>query len=242
MPPELDGKMRRMDERYAPVLRDSAVGGNGDLPHPEDRPRERLTRCGVEGLRDDELLAVVLGTGYRGHGVMQVAREILQLHPKEQLLVMEQEALRKLNGVGRGKAALLVAAFELARRGLQKGLGVLLTISCPADAVPLLSEIRDQRKEHFLCLYPNARNQVIHKEVISIGSLSASIVHPREVFQVAISRSAASILLAHNHPSGDPTPSREDLELTRRLMGIDIIDHIILCEADFFSLKEQSLL
>ena len=110
---------------------------------------------------------------------------------------MEQEALRKLHGVGRGKAALLVAAFELARRGLQKGLGVLPTIPCPADAVPLLSEIRDQRKEHFLCLYLNARNQVIHKEVISIGSLSASIVHPREVFQVAISRSAASILLAH---------------------------------------------
>ena len=91
----------------------------------------------------------------------------------------------------------------------------------PADALPLLAEIRDERKEHFLCLCLNARNQVIHKEVISIGSLSASIVHPREVFQVAIAHTSASIILAHNHPSGDATPRREDIDLTRRLVEAD---------------------
>ena len=121
-------------------------------------------------------------------------------------------------------------------------------VSCPADTLPLLTELKDQRREHFLCLYLNARNQVVHKELISIGSLSASIVHPREVFQVAVTRAAASIILAHNHPSGDVTPSKEDIELTRRMveaggiMGIDILDHIILSESDFLSLKERGLM
>lgn len=236
-----------MRQTYAPTVRDSAAI-NGRHAHPDDLPRERLSRNGVQGLRDDELLAIVLGTGYRGHGVVEVARQILEVHPKEELVTMAPEALRSLRGVGRVKAGLLVAAFELARRGLQKGLGVRPVVSCPADVVPLLSDIRDQRKEHFVCLYLNARNQVIHQEVISIGSLSASIVHPREVFQVAITRTAAGIILAHNHPSGDATPSREDIDLTSRLveagriMGIDILDHIILSDIDFLSLKEHGLM
>ncbi|HJP33497.1 MAG TPA: DNA repair protein RadC [Candidatus Latescibacteria bacterium] len=236
-----------MTDTYTLGVRE-ATPANGRHADVEDLPRERLSRHGVQGLRDDELLAVVLGTGYRGHGVLEVARQILEVHPKEELVTMEPDMLCRLRGVGRVKSALLVAAFELARRGLQKGLGAQPVISCPADAVPLLAEIRDQRKEHFLCLYLNARNQVTHKEVISIGSLSASIVHPREVFQVAIARTAASIILAHNHPSGDATPSREDIDLTRRLMdagrimGIDILDHIILSEGEFLSLKEQGLM
>ena len=142
----------------------------------------------------------------------------------------------------------VAAAFELARRGLRLGLGVQPIVNGPLDAVPLLADIRAERREHFLCLYLNARNQLIHKEVVSIGSLSASVVHPREVFHLAVTRAAASIVLAHNHPSGDPSPSREDIELTRRLveagrlMGIDILDHIILCESEFLSLKEQALM
>jgi len=110
-----------------------------------------------------------------------------------------------------------------------------------------LTEIKDQRKEFFLCLYLNARNQVIHKEVVSIGSPSASIVHPREVFQVAVAKSAASIVLAHNHPSGDVSPSRDDVDLTRRLqragviMGVDILDHLIIAADQFLSLKEQEI-
>ncbi len=233
---------------YTQIARDSFGVGGAGTEHPNDLPRERLRRCGVQGLRDDELLAVVLGTGYRGHGVTDVARSILQMHSCEQLVHMLPDELRRLRGVGRVKAGLLVAAFELARRGLQKGLGVQPIVACPADAVPLAAEIRAERKEHFLCLYLNARNQVMHKEVISIGSLSASIVHPREVFQVAIARSAASIILVHNHPSGDSTPSREDIDLTARLvdggrlLGIDILDHIILSESDFLSLKESGLM
>lgn len=234
-----------MSTTYAQTVRD---GGSIVATHPGDLPRERLLRCGAQGLRDDELLAVVLGTGYRGHAVTEVAQHILQVHAKEELVRMAPEALCRLQGVGKVKAGLLVAAFELARRGLQKGLGMQPIVSCPADAVPLLDQIRAERKEHFLCLYLNARNQVMHKEVVSIGSLSASIVHPREVFQPAISRTAASIVLAHNHPSGDPAPSREDIDLTARLveagriLGIDILDHIILCDSDFLSLKEHGLM
>jgi DNA repair protein RadC len=234
---------RMISATYVPTVRDSGVDG-----HPDDLPRERLARCGPAGLRDDELLAVVLGTGVRGAGVLEVARAILEDHPREELVGLPADRLRRLRGVGRVKAAVLVAAFELARRGLQKGLGVQPIVSCPADAVPLLADIRGERREHFLCLYLNARNQVMHKEVISIGSLSASIVHPREVFQLAVTHTAASIVLAHNHPSGDVSPSRDDLDLTRRLvdagqlMGIDILDHIILCESEFLSLKEHGLM
>ena len=129
-----------------------------------------------------------------------------------------------------------------------KGLGVPPAISNPADAIPMVSEIRNERKEHFLCLYLNARNQIIHKETVSIGSLSASIVHPREVFLVAITHSAASIILAHNHPSGDVSPSQDDIDLTHRLvragdiMGIEILDHIIVASTDFVSLKNRGLI
>ena len=211
-------------------------------------PRERLVRFGAEVLKDFELLAIVLGTGYRGQNVLEVARTIIDTHPKEVLLEMDLQRLSRLKGLGKAKGGVLVAAFELARRALQKGIGVRPVISCPTETVPLLADIKEKRKEFFMCLYLNARNQLIHKEVISIGSLSASIVHPREVFQVAVSHSAASIILAHNHPSGDVSPSKDDIELTRRLikageiMGIEVLDHVIISAMDFVSLKERGLM
>ena len=137
--------------------------------------------------------------------------------------------------------------MEMARRALHKGLGILPVISTPTETIPMLADIKDERKEFFVCLYLNARNQVIHKEVISIGSLSASIVHPREVFTVAVAHHAASIILAHNHPSGDVSPSKDDIDLTHRLreagliMGIEILDHIIIASGDFVSLKETGI-
>ena len=214
----------------------------------EDMPRERLARCGAAALRDEELLAVVLGTGYRGRHVLEVATAIFAQFANQELVELDLVQWRRIKGVGKVKAAQLVAAFELARRGLGKGLGTRPVVASPVDALPLLEEIRDQRREHFLCLYLNARNKVIFKEVVSIGSLSASIVHPREVFQAAITHSAASVVLAHNHPSGDVSPSRDDIELTRRLvrageiMGIDVLDHIIMAAEDFLSMKERGLM
>ena len=221
----------------------SALGESGD-----ELPRERLARYGAAAIKDYELLAIILGTGYRGCNVIDVARSVIESHPKEELMSMELKQLAQLKGIGGAKASVLLAGFELARRALDKGLGLLPVIANPADAIPMLAEVKDQRKEYFICLYLNARNQVIHKEVVSIGSLSASIVHPREVFQVAVFQSAATIILAHNHPSGDVSPSKDDIELTHRLVkageiiGIDVLDHIIVGPADYVSLKERGVM
>jgi len=228
-------------------MHESGMRQNGALSDTGEGPRERLVRCGVEALRDEELLAVVLGTGYKGCHVLQVAREIVERHPPSALFDLKPDELARLKGVGRAKAGVLLAACELARRGLRLGLGVLPVVSSPTDTLGLLAEIKDQRREHFVCMYLNARNQVIRRETVSIGSLSAAIVHPREVFLAAVQLSAASCILAHNHPSGDVSPSREDIELTRRLeqagaiLGIDVLDHIIIGAEDFFSFREKGL-
>jgi len=236
--------MSGCEKSVLPAPRNGAVPGVGKT----DLPRERLDRCGAEALKEYELLAIILGRGYRGCGGLEVARSILDAHPKEDLMTMEARQLGRIKGLGKVKASILVASFELARRALDKGLGVLPVISSPAEMVPMLADIKDERKEYFLCLYLNARNQVIHREVVSIGSLSASIVHPREVFQPGVANSAASVILAHNHPSGDVSPSKDDIDLTLRLvkagqiMGIEVLDHIIIAANDFLSLRERGVM
>ena len=202
--------------------------------------QEKLDSYGVESLRDGELLMLSLGIS-EGK-----ARDILDKTPLPELLNLSSSELGKL--FGKIRARKLLSSFELARRAFQKGLGILPAISCPVETIPFLTGIKGEKKEHFLCLYLNARNQVIHQEVISIGSLSASIVHPREVLLPAITFSSASIILSHNHPSGDANPSKDDIELTRRLvkaggiMGIEILDHIIISPNDYLSLKEKGLM
>ena len=213
-----------------------------------DMPREKLERLGPEGLHNEELLAVLLRTGYEGKNVLKVAAGILERHSPGDLLEMGFEGLTRIKGVGRAKAAGLVAAFELARRALDKGMGVLPSISRPADVLTIVADIKDRRKEYFVAVFLNARNQVICREDVSVGSLNASLVHPREVFAPAVGSSAASVVLAHNHPSGDVTPSREDIELTRRMvqageiMGIEVLDHLIVGAERFLSMKEANLL
>lgn len=205
--------------------------------------RDRLNRAGPEALRDGELVAVAVGIEPEA-GAALAAR-----YGPEELVGLDASTLaRKGCGIGPSKAAAWVAAVELARRGLHRLGSVQPVISCPADALPYLGEIGQQDREHFLALYLNARNQLIRAETVSIGSLSASIVHPREVFLPAVTHVAASIILAHNHPSGHPTPSKEDIELTRRMveaggiMGMEILDHLIVTRDDFLSLKERGLM
>jgi len=202
--------------------------------------QEKLEHYGVEGLRDGELLMLSLGV------TADKAKSILENNPLSKLLNLPfPELKRELGKVGARK---LLCGFEQSKRALRESLGILPVISCPADTIPFLAGIKDEKKEYFFCLYLNARNQVIHTETISIGSLSASIVHPRECFLPAIKHSAASIILSHNHPSSNVEPSKEDIELTRRLskageiMGIEVIDHIIISSIDFLSLKEKGLM
>lgn len=215
--------------------------------HPVERPRERLERCGPEALSDAELLALVLRTGYKGRAVTEVAADALRALPGG-LGKAGFSDLSRLKGVGPSRAAALVAAFELARRagGAGDARPVLDSPARVLDQIP--AAVRAGKKEHLLAFYVNARSQLVHQETVSIGTLSASLVHPREVFQPAVAHSAAAVIVAHNHPSGDCTPSAEDKDATRRLsragelLGIPLLDHLIVSATGFFSFKDRGLL
>ncbi|MCH7761159.1 DNA repair protein RadC [candidate division TA06 bacterium] len=217
-----------------------------DMPRV-DRPREKLKNHGVEVLTDTELLAILLSTGRKGESVLKVADRLLRRSGKKGLANVSLKELEEIPGVGLAKASKLIAAFELGRR-------LLLppeeeeVLTSPKDVYKLAREIRKAKKEHFIVFYLNTRNRVIQKETISIGNLNASIVHPREVFEPALRDSAASVILVHNHPSGDTTPSDDDIQLTRRMvkageiMGIEVLDHLIIGEKGYVSLKDQGLM
>lgn len=202
-------------------------------------PREKLIEKGAENLRDNELMAILLRTGTAGKNVMKVSGEILSKFPKKKLLSLDFETLSKIKGIGPGKSCLLLAAFELTKRALEVEDNNLPNISSNRDAVAQLQELRTAKKEHFVVLYLNARNQLVHKETVSIGTLNANLVHPREVFKPAIDCLAASVIIAHNHPGGGTEPSEEDLLLTLRLkeagkiMGIEVIKHLIITNKDY---------
>ena len=218
-----------------------------DLPK-SDRPREKLIAKGAENLKDSELLAILLRTGTTGKNVIEIASQILTKYSKKRLMQMTYEDLSKISGIDSAKATTLLAAFELSKRALEVNDTNLPMITTAKDAVAQLSDMRELKKEHFVVLYLNAKNQLVHKETISMGTLNANLVHPREVFEPALKHSAAQIVVAHNHPSGDPKPSEDDLEVTKRLteagkmMGIEVVDHIIVSKNAYFSFKEEKLL
>lgn len=214
--------------------------------HPVERPRERLAQLKAEALSDQELLALVLRTGYVGQGVMELSAAVLKGFPE--LHRADFPSLKSFKGMGESRAAAVVACFELARRFVspQDGRPVL---DCSSRILEWINpSLRIARKEHFIAFYLNARSQMLACETISIGTLSASLVHPREVFAPAIAHSSAAMIVAHNHPSGDCAPSQEDKEATHRLsragqlLGIPLLDHLIVSEASFFSFKEHGLL
>ena len=213
-----------------------------------EMPREKMLEKGVECLRDYELMAVLLRTGLKGKNVLEISKEILKKFPTKKLLALDLENLSKVKGIGTGKACLLLAAFELTKRALEVEDNNLPVISSAKDAVAQLQELRTAKKENFVVLYLNARNQLICKEIISVGTLNANLVHPREVFKPAIDNFAASIIIAHNHPSGGAEPSDNDLTTTNRLkeagkiMGIELLDHVIITKTSFFSLKEKKMI
>ena len=218
-----------------------------DLPKI-DRPREKLEKYGPERLSDSELLAILLRTGKTGKNVIEIASQILTKHSKRRLLQMTYQDLVKISGIDSAKATTLLAAFELSKRAMEVNDTNLPTINDAKDAVAQLTDLRDLKKEHFVVLYLNAKNQLVHKETISMGTLNANLVHPREVFEPALKYSAANIMIAHNHPSGDPKPSEDDLEITKRLveagkmMGVELLDHVIIVINSHFSFKEEKLL
>lgn len=218
-----------------------------DLPKV-DRPREKMVQKGSSALSDAELLAVILGRGTHGAGVLTIADEIVRRYGIARLPSVALRDLETIKGVGTAKACQMLACMELGRRIFHSEDEPSVVIRRPEDAASLGKELSGARKEHFCSLYLDTRNRVIRKETISIGTLNASLVHPREVFQPAVECSAASVILVHNHPSGEAEPSREDLLLTKRLvsageiMGIDVLDHVIVARHGFVSLKERKLM
>lgn len=219
-----------------------------DLPK-EERPRERLVKFGEQALSAQELLQVILGRGIAGESVVVTAQKLLSRFGSLQKLAEASiEELSLIKGIGLAKAAQIKAVFEIGRRiSTQTPAYKKKELLNPEKVAKLVrSKLKDYSKEHFYLIALDSRNWSIHE--VSLGTLNASIVHPREAFAEAIKSKAASVIIAHNHPSGDPEPSQDDLEITKRLveagkiLDIEVLDHIIATKETFLSMKEKGIL
>lgn len=230
------------------------MSSNAIKDWPEDeRPREKLLKRGAAALSDAELLALVLRTGDAAAGktAIDLGRELLERFDGNlrELAQAELNELQQIKGLGLAKAASIKAAFTLGSRFQTRRLETLERFTSPAQVFEFFHhELRDNRKELFLILLLDGKNRITRKVQVSEGSLNQSIVHPREVFAPAVRESAATVIFIHNHPSGDPAPSREDREITRRLkeagdiLGIKVLDHIIIGDGSYYSFVESGLL
>lgn len=218
---------------------------NNKIPK-ENLPREKLLKYKTpDKLKDEELLALILRTGTKNHDVLTLAKKLLKHYGKDLTNVNINE-LRNFLGLGTTRACSIIAAFELSRR-LLDGKKTYLYISAK-DVYERLLEYRNAKKEHFFVFYLDTKNQEIKCELISVGTLNASLVHPREVFEPAIKHLAAQIIIAHNHPSGNLEPSQDDIELTQRLvkageiLGIEVLDHVIISKDGYYSFKQNKMI
>lgn len=220
-----------------------------DLPENE-RPQERLLRYGPETLSNSELLAIILRSGNSGENIVNLCNRILsEAGGLNGLLSCNAEEFMKLKGIKGAKASQLLAIAEISKRFRTYKSGEEYIISSPSDAANMVMEtMRSLKQEILKVILMNTKNKVILTKDVSMGSINSSIVHPREVFMDAVRRSAASIVICHNHPSGDPTPSSEDINITHRLkecgklLGIDLLDHLIIGNGTYISMKEKGIL
>jgi DNA repair protein RadC len=226
-----------------------------DLPKSE-RPRERLKEVGAYKLSPVELIALVLGKGVKGESVISTAQKLLERFGSlKNIFEASPDELQKIRGLGVAKASQITACLEIARRikiesdRINKKKKKYNSVGCPEDIYNIIRlEIINDNRENFFVISLDIRNRFIGIDKVSTGTLSASLVHPRETFESAIRRHAAHIIIAHNHPSGDPDPSEDDIKITKRIvdagkiMGIDVLDHLIITDNDFISFKEKDLL
>ena len=215
-----------------------------DLP-THKRPREKLVEKGSEALSDHELLAIILRSGYKGKSAVDIAKRILKTTGLKELSKKSLQELQKIKGIGITGASILVASLELSKRIDQEE--PMVEIKSPNDVLKVVSDLRNKKREYMVALYLNARSELIKKRVVSIGTLTESLVHPREVFAPAIKSHAVNLVLAHNHPSGSAEPSDEDVAVTQNLkeageiLGIKVVDHIIVSKNGFVSLKQEGI-
>lgn len=218
-----------------------------DLPKHK-RPREKLSERGAESLSDAELLAILIRTGRVGKSALDIAKETLKKYPLSKLLAVTQKELITIKGLEDTKVITIKAALELGRRAVGSFNDSLPILSSVKETVAQLAGLRGKQKEYFVVLYLNARKQLIHKEIVSIGALTETLAHPREVFEPAIRLFASSVILAHNHPSNNIEVSEADIKLTEKLiqsgtiLDIEVLDHIIVTDNGYISFKEKGLL
>lgn len=218
----------------------------------QDKPRERMARLGAQYLSDAEVVAILLGTGSSSDTALGLAQRILAKSEDQCgtslgfLLKWSQDELTAISGVGPAKAARLVAAVEIGRRLNQQKVEKQFSVTRGREVFEYIRlEAESLEREHFWILTLNSRNQITGKDLVSMGSLDAAIVHPREIFKCCIKKSAAAIILVHNHPSGDPDPSDDDMDITRRLvdagklLGIHVLDHVVVARGKYFSMRES---
>ena len=209
-----------------------------------DKPREKLLKKGVKALKDYELVAILLGTGTKGKDVIKLSREIVKLF-EDDFSNLTLEKLLNIHGLGSAKASQILSAIELSSRYLIKN---NKKISNAQEVYEELKPYKDKQQEYFLALYLDGANHLIETKIITIGTLNQSLVHPREVFSYALEKRCASIIVAHNHPSGVLTPSNEDINVTKRLqesakiLGIELLDHVIFTKDSFMSLRDEGLM
>lgn len=220
------------------------------LPESE-RPMEKAINQGVEKLSNSELLALIINSGREGLSAVDLAQSVMGIYPEgiSQLGEATYEELINIKGIGPSKAIRLLSTFQIGRRIATSGPRSRKAIKSNDDVAELfMEELRYEKKEHFITLLLNSKGEILDIDKVSIGELSSTIVHPREVFSKAIKKSAASIILVHNHPSGDPSPSQEDIRTTIRLieggklLGIKVLDHIIIGHGEYVSLKALDII
>ncbi len=209
------------------------------------RPREKLIHYGPQKLSTSELLAIIIGSGNKKENALQLAKRILKSNIFSKKLNIAH--LNNIQGIGKAKACQIIASLEFAKRLINKK-NESKEITHPKDIFNLLYDIKNNKKEYFIAFYLDSRNLLIKKEIISIGTLNASLVHPREIFEPAIRYLSAQIIIAHNHPSGNSNPSKEDILITKKLVSIGnmldikVIDHIIVTNDEFYSFREHQLI
>ncbi len=220
------------------------MGKMKELPKVE-RPRERLIKKGAENLKEKELLAVLLRTGTAGKSAINLAEEIIRKYPSRKLLKVSYSDLIKIEGISTAKACTILSAIELVKRALKVKEETLPVVRSVEDVLAQIVYMRDKKREHLMAICLNARHEMIYKKPLFIGTLNASLVHPRDIFSLAIEKNAAYVIIAHNHPSGDARPSEDDLRITKRIkeagriIGIDLLDHVIISKNNYYSAKEE---
>lgn len=217
----------------------------------DDRPREKLLLRGAQNLTDAELIAILLRTGTKGISVIEIAQQLVKKYINlAQLATQSAQTLQKNLSIGKDKSATLLAAFEISRRVESQSKWISnKTIISPADVAEIFIPLmRDEVKEKFIVISLNSANKIIRYNIVSVGNLTSSVVHPREVYKIAIENNSASIILMHNHPSGNSEPSRDDIQITKRLveagkiLGIDVFDHIIIGSNNYTSFVEKRII